>query len=144
VLGCMQDMLSKVATLVGGVVEKRCRLRPQSRQTVQRCGARDLKSTASFSENPTSRGVQHSARLRMREDASRTTNHHACYATAMIWCKPSGPSTNSWTFVHQHRPGRYAGRFVQAHSGTPPSNESNLSRTATAPDLLLLLPLAPK
>lgn len=84
-------MVSKVAiSYCGGALERMCRVR---RPTVQRCGARDLKSTASFNECPTNRGVQRSARLCMREDAARTANQCVDCATATIWCKPSSPST---------------------------------------------------
>jgi hypothetical protein len=74
-----------------------------------------------------------SARLCMREDAARTANEVASCATAMIWCKPSSPST--LVAVRSPTPPwkDMQGVWEQAHSGTPPSNGCNLpSRAALA------------
>jgi hypothetical protein len=86
-----------------------------------------------------------SARLCMREDAARTANEATSCATAMIWCKPSSPST--LVAVRSPTPPwkDMQGVWEYAHSGTPPSNECNLpSRAALAELRCCCLWLAPK
>ena len=98
------------------------------RPTAQRCGARDFQSTASFSECPTSEDSRCAAFYEVVH--ARGRGQPVC-----VLCECDDlvqAPAHSWTFVHQHRPGRYAGRSVQAHSGTPPSNECNLPKRATS------------
>ena len=90
----MWDMVPKQRSpLVEGFCSERAVSADETVQTVLALGIEIHHRTASVSECPTSRGVPHSARLCMREDAARVANQCASCATAMIWCKPLSPST---------------------------------------------------
>lgn len=94
-------------------------------QRSKRRGAKDFQSTASFSECPTSEDSRCAAFCEVVH--ARGRGGHSQSVRMLCDCDDlvQAPA-HSWTFVHQHRPGRYAGRSVQTHSGTPPSTECNL------------------
>lgn len=60
---------------------------------------------------------------------------------------PQAPA-HSWAFVHQHRPGKYAGRLVRghvhAHSGPPPSYACNLPRRVSTRRLVVAVASGPQ